>query len=123
MAEAVVQSIDEKSQIQALDRTQPGLPLKPGKCATLTHDYNRNGPTTLFAALNVLDGTVFGRCMKKHTRQEFIKFLDAVERAVPAGKVVHAILDNYATHKHPKVKAWLADHPRWVFHFTLTSAS
>ena len=120
---AVVLSIDEKSQIQALDRTQPGLPLKPGKCATLTHDYKRNGTTTLFAALNVLDGTVLGRCMKRHTHQEFIKFLNAVERAVPAGKVVHAILDNYATHKHPKVKAWLADHPRWVFHFTPTSAS
>jgi transposase len=120
---AVVLSIDEKSQIQALDRTQPGLPLKPGKCATLTHDYKRNGTTTLFAALNILDGTVLGRCMKKHTHQEFIKFLSAVERAVPAGKVVHAILDNYATHKHPKVKAWLADHPRWVFHFTPTSAS
>jgi transposase len=120
---AVVLSIDEKSQIQALDRTQPGLPLKPGKCATLTHDYKRNGTTTLFAALNVLDGTVLGRCMKRHTHQEFIKFLNAVERAVPAGKVVHAILDNYATHKPPKVKAWLADHPRWVFHFTPTSAS
>ncbi len=120
---AVVVSIDEKSQIQALDRTQPGLPLKPGKCGTMTHDYKRNGTTTLFAALNVLDGTVVGRCMKSHTHQEFIKFLNAVERAVPAGKIVHAILDNYATHKHPKVKAWLADHPRWVFHFTPTSAS
>ena len=120
---AVVLSIDEKSQIQALDRTQPGLPLKPGKCATMTHDYKRNGTTTLFAALNILDGTVLGRCMQKHRHQEFIKFLNAVERAVPAGKIVHAILDNYATHKHPAVKKWLADHPRWTFHFTPTSAS
>jgi len=120
---AVVVSIDEKSQIQALDRTQPGLPLKPGKCGTMTHDYKRNGTTTLFAALNVLDGTVVGRCMPRHTHKEFIKFLNAVERAVPAGKIIHAIADNYATHKHPKVKEWLADHPRWVFHFTPTSAS
>jgi len=89
----------------------------------MTHDYKRNGTTTLFAALNILDGTVLGRCMQKHRHQEFIKFLNAVERAVPAGKVIHAILDNYATHKHPKVKKWLADHPRWVFHFTPTSAS
>ena len=120
---AVVLSIDEKSQIQALDRTQPGLPLKPGKCATMTHDYKRNGTTTLFAALNILDGTVLGRCMQQHRHQEFIKFLNAVERAVPAGKIIHAILDNYGTHKHPKVRQWLADHPRWVFHFTPTSAS
>lgn len=120
---AVVLSIDEKSQIQALDRTQPGLPLKPGKCATMTHDYKRNGTTTLFAALNVLDGSVLGKCMQKHRHQEFIKFLNAVERAVPAGKIIHAILDNYATHKHPKVKDWLTNHPRWVFHFTPTSAS
>ena len=120
---AVVVSIDEKSQIQALDRSQPGLPLKPGKCGTMTHDYKRHGTTTLFAALNVLDGTVVGRCMPKHTHQEFIKFLNTVERAVPAGKAIHAIADNYATHKHPKVKDWLAEHPRWVFHFTPTSAS
>jgi transposase len=120
---AIVVSIDEKSQIQALDRTQPGLPLKPGRCGTRTHDYKRNGTTTLFAALNILDGTVVGRCMPRHTHQEFITFLNAVERAVPAGKLVHAIADNYATHKHPKVIEWLADHPRWVFHFTPTSAS
>ena len=120
---AVVVSIDEKSQIQALDRTQPGLPLKPGKCGTMTHDYKRNGTTTLFAALNVLDGTVVGRCMPRHTHQEFVKFLNAVERAVPPGKLVHAIADNYATHKHPKVIEWLADHQRWIFHFTPTSAS
>src|ERR1700716_1886577 len=111
------------AQIQALDRTQPGLPMKPGKCGTMTHDYKRNGTTTLFAALNILDGTVVGRCMPSHTHKEFIKFLNAVERAVRPGKVIHAIADNYATHKHPKVKQWLADHPRWVFHFTPTSAS
>ncbi len=122
-AHAVVVSIDEKSQIQALDRTQPGLPLKPGRCGTMTHDYKRHGTTTLFAALNILDGSVIGRCMPKHTHQEFIKFLGAVERAVPAGKIIHAIADNYATHKHPKVIEWLADHPRWVLHFTPTSAS
>jgi transposase len=96
---AVVVSIDEKSQIQALDRTQPGLPLKPGKCGTMTHDYKRNGTTTLFAALNIVDGTVIGRCMRRHRHQEFIRFLNAVERAVPAGKVIHAIVDNYAAHK------------------------
>ena len=122
-AHAVVLSIDEKSQIQALDRTQPGLPLKPGKCGTMTHDYKRNGITTLFAALDVLNGAVLGRCMTQHRHREFIRFLNAVERAVPAGKIIHAVLDNYATHKHPKVRAWLAGHPRWVFHFTPTSAS
>jgi transposase len=120
---ALVLSIDEKSQIQALDRTQPGLPLKPGRCGTMTHDYKRNGITTLFAAFNILDGTVLGRCMPKHTNKEFIKFLNAVERAVPPGKAIHAIVDNYATHKHPNVRKWLADHPRWTFHFTPTSAS
>jgi hypothetical protein len=120
---AVVVSIDEKSQIQALDRTQPGLPLKPGKCRTMTHDYKRNGTTTLFAALNILDGTAIGRCMKRHRHQEFIRFLNAVERAVPAGKVIHAIVDNYAAHKQPNVLKWLADHLRWTFHFTPTSAS
>ena len=122
-AHSIVLSIDEKSQIQALDRTQPGLPLKPGKCGTMTHDYKRHGTTTLFAALNVLDGTVLGRCMQKHTHQEFIRFLNAIERAIPPGKIIHAIADNYATHKHPKVRAWLARHPRWVLHFTPTSAS
>ena len=122
-AHAIVLSIDEKSQIQALDRTQPGLPLKPGKCGTMTHDYKRHGTTTLFAALNVLDGTVFGRCMQRHRHQEFIRFLNAIEREVPAGKVIHAVLDNYAPHKAPKVIEWLARHPRWVFHFTPTSGS
>src|SRR4051795_6360828 len=120
---AVVLSVDEKSQIQALDRTQPGLPLKPGKAGTMTHDYVRHGTTTLFAALNVLDGTVLGRCMARHRHQEFIRFLNAVEAAVPAGKLVHALLDNYGTHKHPKVMAWLERHPRWTFHFTPTAAS
>ena len=122
-AHAVVLSIDEKSQIQALDRTQPGLPLKPGRCGTMTHDYVRHGTTTLFTALNVLDGTVIGRCMQRHRHGEFIRFLNAVERDVPAGKLIEAVVDNYATHKHPKVKAWLARHPRWRFHFTPTSGS
>ena len=122
-AHAVVLSVDEKSQIQALDRTQPGLPLKPGRCGTMTHDYKRHGTTTLFAALDVLEGKVIGRCMQKHTHQEFIRFLNAIEAAVPAGKLVHVILDNYATHKHAKVHEWLARHPRFVFHFTPTSAS
>lgn len=122
-AHAVVLSVDEKSQIQALDRTQPGLPMKKGRGATLTHDYKRNGTTTLFAALNVLDGTVFGQNMQRHRHQEFIRFLNALERDIPAGKVVHAIMDNYATHKTPEVKRWLARHPRWVFHFTPTSSS
>ena len=122
-AHAVVLSIDEKSQIQALDRTQPGLPLKPGKAGTLTHDYKRHGTTTLFAALDVLDGTVLGQCMQRHRHQEFIRFINAVEAAVPAGKLVHAIADNYAAHKHPKARAWLVHHPRWTFHFTPTSAS
>ena len=120
---AVVVSIDDKSQIQALDRTQPGLPLKPGKCGTMTHDYKRNGTTTLFAALNILDGTVIGRRMRRHRHQEFIRFVKAVERAVPAGKVVHAIVDNYAAHKQPNVRRWLERHPRWTFHFTPTPAS
>ena len=120
---AVVLSIDEKSQIQALDRTQPGLPMKKGRCGTMTHDYQRHGTTTLFAALNVLDGKVIGRCMQRHRHQEFIRFLNAVEASVPARKQVHAIADNYATHKHPKVREWLARHPRWTFHFTPTSAS
>ena len=122
-AHAVVLSIDEKSQIQALDRTQPGLPLKRGKAGTMTHDYKRHGTTTLFAALNVLEGTVLARCMQRHRHQEFIRFLNAVEASVPAGKIIHAIADNYAAHKHPKVRAWLARHPRWVFHFTPTSCS
>ena len=101
-AHAVVLSIDEKSQIQALDRTQPGLPIKPGRCQTMTHDYKRHGTTTLFAALSVLDGTVIGRCMQRHRHLEFIRFLNAVERQVAADRPIHVVLDNYATHKHPK---------------------
>src|SRR5665213_2357396 len=122
-AHAVVLSIDEKSQIQALDRTQPGLPLKKGRCGTMTHDYKRNGTTTLFAALNVLDGSVIGQCMQRHRHQEFIRFLNKIEAKVPAGKTIHVVLDNYAAHKHPKVIEWLARHPRVTFHFTPTSAS
>jgi transposase len=122
-AHAVVLSIDEKSQIQALDRTQPGLPLKKGRAGTMTHDYKRNGTTTLFAAFNVLDGTVIGRCMQRHRHQELLRFLNGIERAVPAGKVIHVILDNYAAHKHAQVRRWLSRHPRWIFHFTPTSCS
>jgi transposase len=157
---AVVLSVDEKSQIQALDRTQPGLPIKPGRLGTMTHDYKRpvscadippgdrakpDGTTTLFAALNTLDGAVscadippgdraagpmvIGRCMQRHRHQEFIRFLNTIEAAVPAGKPVHLILDTdaaqpiRATHKHPKVRAWQERHPRFTFHFTPTSAS
>src|SRR5690242_6610413 len=122
-AHAIVLSVDEKSQIQALDRTQPGLPLKRGRAGTMTHDYKRHGTTTLFAALNVLDGTVIGRNMQRHRHQEFIRFLNAVNAAVPAGKAVHVILDNYAAHKHPKVRQWLDRHERFTFHFTPTSCS
>jgi len=122
-AHAVVLSLDEKSQIQALDRTQPGLPMKRGRAGTMTHDYKRHGTTPLFAALNVLDGTIIGRNMKRHRHQEFIRFLNAVDAHVPSRKNIHAIVDNYATHKHPKVREWLTQHPRWTFHFTPTSAS
>ena len=106
-AHAIVLSVDEKSQIQALDRTQPGLPLKKGRAGTMTHDYERHGTTTLFAAMNVLDGTVIGRNMQRHRHQEFIRFLNVIEKQVPAGKTIHAIVDNYAAHKHPKVRRWL----------------
>ena len=122
-AHAIVLSVDEKSQIQALDRTQPGLPMKKGRAGTMTHDYKRCGTTTLFAALDVLEGKVIGRCMQRHRHQEFIRFLNAIEAEAPLGKIVHLIADNYATHKHPKVKAWLARHPRFVFHFTPKSCS
>ena len=122
-AHAVVLSVDEKSQIQALDRTQPGLPMKPGRAGTMTHYYKRHGTTTLFAALNILDGTVIGRNMQRHRHQEFVRFLNTIEAQVPVGKVIHAVVDNYATHKHPRVRRWLARHPRWTFHFTPTSAS
>jgi transposase len=120
---AIVLSVDEKSQIQALDRTQPGLPMKKGRVGTMTHDYKRHGTTTLFAALNVLDGKVLGQCMKRHRHQEFIRFLNAVEARVPAKKAIHVIIDNYAAHRHPKVVEWLDRHPRFTFHFTPTSAS
>ena len=122
-AHAVVLSVDEKSQIQALDRTQPGLPMKPGRAGTMTHDYKRNGTTTLFAALNVLDGTIISRNMKRHRHQEFIRFLNDIDAHLPKRQAIDAIVDNYATHKHPKVRKWLAQHPRWTFHFTPTSAS
>ena len=122
-AHAIVLSVDEKSQIQALDRTQPGLPMKKGRAGTMTHDYKRHGTTTLFAALDILEGKVIGRCMQRHRHQEFIRFLNAIEAQVPARKIVHVILDNYAARKHPKVGQWLDRHPRFTFHFTPTSCS
>ena len=120
---ALVLSVDEKSQIQALDRSQPGLPMKKGRAGTMTHDYKRNGTTTLFAALNVLDGTVIGQCLKRHRRQEFIRFLNRIDRQTLPGLDIHLIVDNYATHKTPEIKRWLERHPRFHFHFTPTSAS
>lgn len=120
---ALVFSVDEKSQIQALDRTQPGLPLVPGRSGTMTHDYKRHGTTTLFTALNTLDGTVIGTCMPQHRHQEWIKFLKLIDRKTPKDKEIHLIADNYATHKHPKVQEWLESHPRFKVHFTPTSAS
>jgi len=122
-SKALVLSVDEKSQIQALDRTQPGLPLKKGRCGTMTHDYKRNGTTTLFAALNMLDGSVIGECMSKHRSKEFIKFLSIIDKQTPAELDLHLILDNYGTHKTPKVKNWLKKHPRFHFHFIPTSSS
>jgi transposase len=122
-AHAIVLSVDEKSQIQALDRTQPGLPMNKGRAGTMTHDYKRNGTTTLFAALDVLEGKVIGRCMQRHRHQEFTRFLNAINAEVPAGNSVHVVLDNYATHKHPQVMAWLSRHKRFTFHFTPTSCS
>ena len=120
---AIVLSVDEKSQIQALDRTQPGLPMKKGRAGTITHDYKRHGVTTLFAALDVLEGKVIGQCMKRHRHQEFIRFLNVIDAKVAKKKTVHVIVDNYAAHKHPKVLEWIENHPRFVFHFTPTSAS
>ena len=122
-AHAIVLSVDEKSQIQALDRTQPGLPMKKGRAGTMTHDYKRHGTTTLFAALNVLDGTVIGQCMQKHRHQEFIRFLNKINRATPKHLALHLIVDNYAAHKTPEAKRWLKRHPRFHLHFTPTSAS
>jgi transposase len=120
---AIVLSMDEKSQIQALDRTQPSLPMKPGRAGTMTHDYKRNGTTTLFAALDVLTGSVIGQCLPRHRHTEFVTFLRTIDREVPEGLEIHLILDNYATHKHPNVAAWLAKHPRFHLHFTPTSSS
>lgn len=120
---ALVLCCDEKSQVQALDRTQPGLPMKKGRAGTMTHDYKRNGTTTLFAALNVLNGQVIGQCQQRHTHAEWLKFLKKIDRETPKDKTLHLIADNYATHKHPKVKEWLEKHPRFVMHFTPTSAS
>jgi len=120
---ALVLCVDEKSQIQALDRTQPSLPLRSGIPARQTHDYVRHGTTTLFAALNVLDGTVIGHCLPRHRHTEFLSFLERVERAAPRRRAIHLILDNYGTHKHPKVRAWFATHPRYHLHFTPTGAS
>ena len=120
---AIVMSMDEKSQIQALDRTQPSLPMKPGRAGTMTHDYKRNGTTTLFAALDVLTGSVIGQCLPRHRHTEFLTFLRTIDRQVPTGLQIHLILDNSATHKHPKVKAWLTKHPRFHLHFTPTSSS
>jgi transposase len=120
---ALVLSVDEKSQIQALDRTQPMLPLRPGQVERHTHDYKRNGTTCLFAALNVAEGTVIGKCQARHRHQEFLDFLKLIERQIPKGKDIHMILDNYGTHKHPEVKEWLRKHPRYHLHFTPTSAS
>ncbi len=120
---ALVLCCDEKSQVQALDRTQPGLPLKKGRAATMTHDYKRNGTTTLFAALSVLDGQVIGQCQPHHTHTEWLKFLRQIDRETPKDKTLHLIADNYATHKHPVVQEWLAKHPRFIMHFTPTSAS
>jgi transposase len=120
---AVVLCIDEKSQIQALDRTQPSLPMKPGRAGTMTHDDKRNGTTTLFAALNVLSGSVIGQCLPRHRHIEFLKFLRTIDRQVPKGLQIHLILDNYSTHKHVNVTTWLAKHPRFHLHFTPTSSS
>jgi transposase len=120
---ALVLCCDEKSQIQALDRTQPGLPLKKGRGQTMTHDYKRNGTATLFAALNTLDGSIISICQERHRHQEWLKFLRLLDNATPDDKQLHLIVDNYATHKHPKVQRWLARHPRFNVHFTPTGAS
>ena len=120
---AIVLCADEKSQIQALDRTQPGLPLKKGRCGTMTHDYKRNGTATLFAAMNTLDGTVISMCDDQHRHQEWLKFLRVIDQVTPEQKQIHLIADNYATHKHPRVQKWLARHPRFHVYFTPTSSS
>jgi len=120
---ALVLCADEKTSIQALDRTQPELPIKKGRCGTMTHDYKRNGTTTLFAALELAEGRLIGTCMKKHRHQEWLKFLRLIDRETPPDKDLHLIVDNYATHKHPKVQQWLEKHPRFHIHFTPTSSS
>jgi len=120
---SLVLCLDEKSQIQALDRTQPGLPLKKGRCGTMTHDYTRHGTTTLFAALSMLDGKVIGDCMPRHRHQEFLRFLKKIDSETPPELDLHLIVDNYGTHKHPRVKSWLNRHPRFHLHFTPTSSS
>jgi len=120
---AIVLSVDEKSQIQALDRTQPILPLRPGLPARQTHDYERHGTTTLFAALNVLEGTIIADCQPRHRHQEFLQFLERIDASVAGGFDIHLVLDNYGTHKHPEVRKWLADRPRYHVHFTPTSSS
>ena len=120
---ALVLCVDEKSQIQALDRTQPGLPLKRGRCGTMTHDYKRHGTTTLFAALSLLDWRVIGDCMPRHRHQEFIRFLKQIDGTTPPAPDLHLIVDNYGTHKHPRVAGWLRRHPRFHLHFTPTSSS
>jgi len=120
---AVVLCVDEKSQIQALDRTQPGLPLKKGRCGTMTHDYKRNGTTTLFAALDVLQGKVIGQCYQRHRHQEFLRFLRRLDEEFPGDVPLHVVMDNYGTHKHPTIQAWLKRHPRFIPHFVPTSSS
>ena len=121
--QAIVLCMDEKSSVQALDRTQPSLPMVKGRAATMTHDYKRHGTTTLFAALDVLTGQVIGTCLPRHRHSEFLKFLNVIDTEVPAGLDVHMILDNYSTHKHATVQAWLRKHPRFHLHFTPTSSS
>jgi transposase len=121
--QAIVLCVDEKSQIQALDRTQPGLPIKKGRCGTMTHDYKRNGTTTLFAALETLQGKVIGQCYQRHRHQEFLKFLRTLDQEFPGKIPLHLIMDNYGTHKHENVRAWLKRHPRFVLHFVPTSSS
>ncbi len=120
---ALILCVDEKSQIQALDRTQPGLPMKKGRCGTMTHDYKRNGTTCLFAALNMLDGTIIGTCYPRHRHEEFLKFIQTIDRSTPPRRDLHLILDNYGTHTHPIIKDWLSQHPRFHLHFTPTSSS
>ena len=120
---ALVLCVDEKSQIQALDRTQPGLPLKKGRCGTMTHDYKRNGTTTLFAAIELLEGKVIGQCLRRHRHQEFLRFLRRLDREFPPNLSLHLVIDNYGTHGHPEVKAWLNRHPRFVLHFVPTGCS